>query len=122
MTGTVRLRRVTLAVAVIGLLVGGPTEVRRTGRVDQFRSESSAAISTTGVIAGAGAAVDTRLQRDTKAEKGQRSVRQDGSTGAASPGRRAQAWAAALAAVLERAGHPERVGHILLRGPPASSA
>jgi hypothetical protein len=123
MTGTVRLRRVTLAIAVIGLLVAAPAEASRSVGEVQLRFQPSAAISPTGVIApGAGHAVDTRLQRDTKAEKGQRSVRQNGLTGSASPGRRGQAWAAALAGVLERAGHPERVGHILLRGPPGPSA
>jgi len=122
MTGTARLRQVTLAVAVLGLLVGLPAEVGPTGGAEQWRIRSSAAISTTGVIGtAAGEAHDTRLQRDTRAEKGQRSVRQDGLTGAASPGRRPRGSAAALAAVLERSGHPERVGHILLRGPPGSS-
>jgi hypothetical protein len=123
MTGTARLRQVTLAVAVIGLLVGLPVKVGHTGAADQLRIRSSVAISTTGVIAsGAGEALDTRLQRDTRAEKGQRSVRQAGLTGPASSAQRPRAWAAALAGVLERAGHPERVGHILLRGPPGSSA
>jgi hypothetical protein len=123
MIGTARLRHVTLAVAVIGLLIGLPVEVSHTGGTDQLLIRSSVAISTTGVIAsGAGEALDTRLQRDTRAEMGQRSVRQAGLTGPASHGRRPRAWAAALAAVLERSGHPERVGHILLRGPPGSSA
>jgi hypothetical protein len=116
MTGTARLRQVTLAVAVMALLVGLPAEAGHSGGSDQFRIRSSVAFSTTGVIAsGAGEALDIRLQRDTRAEKGQRSVRQDGLTRPASPGRRPQAWAAALAAVLERSGHPERIGHILLR-------
>jgi len=122
MTGTARLRQMTLAVAVIGLLVGLPAEAGHSGGPEQFRIGSSVAITTTGVIAaGVGEALDTRLQRDTRAEKGQRSARQDGLTGPASPGRRPRASAAALAAVLEHAGHPERVGHILLRGPPGSS-
>jgi hypothetical protein len=81
------------------------------------------AISTTGVIgSGAGEAHDTRLQRDTRAEKRQRSIRQVGLAGPASPGQRPRARVAALAAVLERSGHPERLGHIVLRGPPASSS
>ena len=123
MTGTVRLRRVALAGAVIGLLVGAPAEAGRTAGADQVRFRSSVAIFPTGGLASrAGHAADTRLVRDTTAEKSQRFVRQDGLTGSASPGRRAQAWATALAAVLEHAGHPERVGHILLRGPPGSSA
>jgi hypothetical protein len=123
MTGTARLRQVTLAVAVMALLVGLPAEAGHNGGSDQFRIRSSVAMSTTGVIgSGAGEALHTRLQRDTRAEKGSRSVRQDGLTRPASPGRRPQAWAAALAAVLERSGHPERVGHILLRGPPGSSS
>ena len=122
MTGTPRLRQVTLAVAVIALLVGLPVEVGPTDGADQARIGSTVAISTTGVLAArAGEGLDTRLQRDTRTEKGQRSVRQDGLAGPASPGRRPRARVAALAAVLEHSGHPERVGHILLRGPPGSS-
>lgn len=123
MTGLARLRRVTLVIAVVGLLVGVPAEVSRAADADQSRIRSSVAISPTGLIASrAGEPLDTRLQRDTRADKGQRSFRQDSSTGPVSAGRRAQGGAAALAAVLERAGHPERVGHILLRGPPDPSA
>jgi len=120
--GTARLRQVTLAVAVMGLLVSLPAAIGHTGGTEQLRSRSSEAISATGVLgSGAGEAHDTRLLRDTRSEKAQRSVRQDGLTDAASPGRRPRAWVAALAAVLERSGHPERVGDILLRGPPGSS-
>ncbi|MCA1843153.1 MAG: hypothetical protein LC792_08165 [Actinobacteria bacterium] len=123
MSGTARLRTVTLAVAAMALLVGLPAEAGHGGGANQFRRGSSGAISTTGVIgAGAGEAFDIRLQRDTRAEKGQRSLRQDRLTGPASTGRRPEAFAAALAAVLEHSGHPERVAHILLRGPPASSS
>ena len=122
MRGTGRLRQVTLAVAVFGLLVGLPAEAGHRGGADQLRVGSSDAIATTGVIAArAGEGLDARLQRDTRAEKGQRSVRQDGLRGPASTGGWPRAWAAALAAVLEHSGHPERVGHILLRGPPGSS-
>jgi hypothetical protein len=123
MTGTARLRQVTLAVAVMALLVGVPAEAGHSSAAEQLHIQSSAAISATGVIAsGAGEAHDTRLQRDTRGERAQRSVRQGGLTGPASSGGRPHAWAAALAAVLERSGHPERVGHILLRGPPGSSS
>ena len=123
MNGTARLRQVTLAVAVMALLVGLPAEAGHSSAAEQFRIQSPLAISTSGTIAsGAGEAHDTRLQRDTRAEKAQRSIRQDGLTDPASPGRRPRAWVAALAAVLERSGHPERVGHILLRGPPGSSS
>ena len=118
-----RLRRVTLAVAVIAVLVGLPAETGQSGGADQLRIGSTVAISTTGVIADrAGEGFDTRLQRDTRAEKGQRSVRRDGRTGPSAAGLRPGAWTAASAAVLEHSGHPERVGHILLRGPPGSSA
>jgi hypothetical protein len=123
MSGTARLRQVTLAVAAMALLVGLPAEADHSGGAEQLRIRSNVAISTTGMIAsGAGEAHDTRLQRDTRAEKAQRSIRQDGLTDPVSPGRRPRSRAAALAAVLERSGHPERVGHILLRGPPDSSS
>ena len=122
MTGMARLRRVALVVAVVGLLVGAPAAVDRAADSDQARIRSSVAIASTGLLARAGDPLDSRLQRDTAAEKGQRSVRHDGSTGPTTYGRRAPRWVAALAAVLERAGHPERVGQILLRAPPGSSA
>ena len=123
MTGMARLRRVALVVAVVGLLVGAPTAVNRAADSDQSHIRSSVAIASTGLLASrAGDPLDSRLQRDTAAEKGQRSVRHDGSTGPITHGRRAPRWVAALAAVLERAGHPERVGQILLRAPPGSSA
>ena len=122
MTGTARLRRVALVVAVVGLLVGVPAGVSRAADVDQSRIRSNVAISPTGILASrAGEPLDTRLQRETAADKGQRSARQDSSTGPTASGRGAPQWVAALAAVLERAGHPERVGQILLRGPPGSS-
>jgi hypothetical protein len=122
MTGTARLWRVALIVAVVGLLIGVPTGVSRAADVDQSRIRSSVAISPAGLLASRTAEpLDTRLQRDTAPEKGQRSVRQDDSTGPTACGRRAPQWVAATAAVLERAAHPERVGQILLRGPPGSS-
>lgn len=122
MTGQARLRRVALVVAVAGLLVGVPAGMSRPADADQSRILSSAAFSPTGLLASrVGEPLDTRLQRDTAADKGQRSVRQVASTGPTAHGRPPQR-VVSLAAVLERAGHPERVGQILLRGPPASSA
>lgn len=122
MTGTARLRRVTLVVAVVGLLVGVPAGASRAADLDQSRIRSGIAISPIGLLASrAGEPLDTRLQRDTAPEKGQRSVRQDNSTGPSGQGRQTPQWVAAVAALLERAGHPERVGQILLRGPPGSS-
>ena len=121
MTGTARLR-VTLVLAAIALVVGIPSEASRAGEADRSSFRSSVAFASTGFIAArAGEAVETRLQRDTKSEKGQRSVRQDGVSGPSSSGGQLRRSATALAAVLERAGHPERVGHILLRGPPDRS-
>lgn len=123
MTGQARLRRVALVVAVAGLLVGVPAGMSRPADADQSRILSSAAFSPTGLLASrVGEPLDTRLQRDTAADKGQRSVRQVASTGPTAHGRPAPQRVVSLAAVLERAGHPERVGQILLRGPPASSA
>jgi len=122
MTGTARLRRVTLVVAVVGLLVGVPAGASRAADLDQSRIRSGIATSPIGLLASrAGEPLDTRLQRDTAPEKGQRSVRQDNSTGPSGQGCQTPQWVAAVAALLERAGHPERVGQILLRGPPGSS-
>jgi hypothetical protein len=122
MRRTARLREVTLAVAVMALLVGLPAQAGRSRAAEQFRIQSSVAISGGMMASGAGEAHDTRLQRDTRGEKAQRSVRQGDLTDPSSPGRRSRAWVVALAAVLERSGHPERVGHRLLRGPPGSSS
>jgi hypothetical protein len=67
-------------------------------------------------------ALDTRLQRDIETGNGQRGSRDDALSGPPVGAQQRRAAVGALAAVLERAGHPERVGRILLRGPPVSSA
>jgi hypothetical protein len=122
MNGTVRLRRVTLLATALAMLLGGAAGVAHAGDADQLRIRSSAVLSPTGLfVAGQADGPDTRLQRPAQGDVRAAGVRHDSVTGSGSEGQRPAAWAATLAAVLERAGHPERTGHIVLRGPPGSS-
>jgi hypothetical protein len=118
-----RLRQLTLLVTALGLLLGATAGVAlRTGDLDRSRIRSSAALSTVSLVATPQAdGLDSRLQRPTKAQLGGQAVRHDTVAGPGLLGLRSAKWAAALAAVIERAGHPERAGHILLRGPPGPS-
>jgi hypothetical protein len=97
--------------------------VGRAGQADQFPARSGPAVSATGAIgSGTGGAVDTRVLRHIEVGQGQRTSHHDAVGGPVSLSRNPRPWVTALAAVLERAGHPERLGHILLRGPPGPSA
>jgi hypothetical protein len=123
MTGTGRLRRLALLVAAVGLLVAVGAGVGPAGAADQFRARASAAVSASAAIgSGTGGALDTRVQRGIEVGQGQRTSHHDGVGGPASLGQSPRPWVGALAAILERAGHPERLGQILLRGPPGPSA
>jgi hypothetical protein len=123
MSRAARLPKLTLLVTALGLLLGATAGVAlRTGELDRSRIRSSAALSTVSLIAIPQAdGLDSRLQRPTKAQLGGQAVRHDTVAGPGLVGLRSARWAAALAAVIERAGHPERAGHILLRGPPGPS-
>lgn len=83
---------------------------------------SATAITAAAYIGSASTAPETRLGRDIESGKGQRGPRHDSSDAAASAAPQPRSRIEALAAVLEEAGHPERTGHILLRGPPAATA
>jgi hypothetical protein len=123
MTGMGWRRRWAFVVAAVGLLVAVGAGVGSAGDADQFRARSSAAVSATGAIgSGTGGALDTRVQRDIEAGQRQRTPHHDGVGGPASLSQSPRPWLRALAGVLERAGHPERLGQILLRGPPGLSA
>lgn len=123
MTRTERLRRSMLLFGAVALLLAVGAGVGSAGDAETTAGRSNAAVTAPGVIGSlTGGALDPRLQRDTKIENGQRLSRQDALSGPASPGPQYRARTVALAAVLQRADHPERVGPILLRGPPASSA
>jgi hypothetical protein len=118
-----RRRRVALLVAVVGLLVAVGAGVGHDDDAAQFRGRAPAAVSATGAFGStAGGAPDTRVQRHLDAGQGQRLSDHVGLGGSPSRGPSPAPVVAALAAVLERAGHPERLGHILLRGPPGPSA
>jgi hypothetical protein len=124
MTGKGRLRLPALAIAALVLVVTVGAGLGTHGPdVDQFRGRLHAVVSSGDAIgSGAGPALDTRLQRDTELRPGQRTSRHDGLSGQASFRQAPGPWSPTLAAILERASHPERVGHILLRGPPGPSA
>jgi hypothetical protein len=123
MTGIGRRQRLALLVAAVGLLVAVGAGVGSAGEADQFRAWSSAAVSASGAISsGTGGALDTRVLRSLEVGQGQRTSHHDGVGGPPSLSQNPRPSVAALASVLERAGHPERLGHILLRGPPGPSA
>jgi hypothetical protein len=122
MTGARRLQRMMLLVAAVTILLAVGAGVGHAGDSEKFWASSTPAV-TAGSTMGAGAAgtLDPRLQRDIGAGGGHRSSRLDGLREPAVPGQWRGGSSAAVAAVLERAGHPERVGVILRRGPPGSS-
>jgi hypothetical protein len=123
MTGTGRRQRLALLVAAVGLLVAVGAGVGTAGEADQVRARSSAAVSATGAIgSGTGGALEPRFLRNTEVGQEQRTPHLDGVGGPPSLRPTPRPRVAALASVLERAGHPERLGHILLRGPPGPSA
>jgi len=123
MTGARRLQRMMLLVGAVTVLLAAGAGVGHAADTEKLWAPSSPAVTAGSTIgAGAAGALDTRLQRDIEAGKGQRCSRHDalGEPSVFGPQRRASLGV--LAALLERAGHPERVGRILLRGPPGSSA
>ena len=123
MTGTGRRRRLALLVAAVGVLVAVGAGVGSAREADHFQARSSAAVSATGAIgSGTGGALDTRVLRNIEVGQGQRTSHLDGVGSPPSRSQTPRPRVAALASVLERAGHPERLGHILLRGPPGPSA
>lgn len=123
MTGARRMQRVLLLVGAVTVLLAAGAGVGHAGDTERLWGSSGPAVTAGSTIgAGAAGAPDTRLQRDIEAGKGQRGSRHDALGGPSVIGQRPRVAQGALAAVLERAGHPERVGPILLRGPPESSA
>jgi hypothetical protein len=107
--------------AVVAVLAAG-AGVGQAADTGRSWAPTSPAVTAGGTIgSGAAGALDTRLQRDIEAGKGQRCSRHDALSGDPVIGQRQRVALGALAAVLERAGHPERIGRILLRGPPAPS-
>jgi hypothetical protein len=124
MTGTARLQRLMLLVGAVTVLLASGTGVGHAGDSERFWGSGSPAV-TAGATLGPGVSgtLDPRLQRDIGAGSGHHCSRHDdGLDGPPVLGQQPRPVLGALAAVLERAGHPERVGRILLRGPPGSSA
>ena len=123
MTGAERFRRSLLLILSVGLLVAGGGGLGRAGDGGQAAARSNTAIEAAGPYGLVpGGAPDTRVQRDLELRTGPRSGTPldlgELGTAPALPALRA----AAVEATLERAGHPERAGQILLRGPPGPSA
>jgi hypothetical protein len=121
MTGNRRPPRLGVLFGALALLVGVAAGVRAVGVPEKLDGSTSPAVTTTGLFGPAAGAADTRVQRHVEIGKAQQGSRLDGVGGSAARTQASQAWVTTLAAILERAGHPERVGHILLRGPPTAS-
>jgi hypothetical protein len=123
MTGARRLQRLVLLVGAVTVLLAAGTGVGHAGDAERAWTSSSPAVTAGGTIgSGAAGTLDPRLQRDIGSGNAQRSSRHDGLEAGAVAAQQRRASLGALAAVLERAGHPERVGVILRRGPPGPSA
>lgn len=117
MTGSRRARQGVLLLAFLALLVAVPAEPSSARSADRSPGRSSAALSAIWLIGSApGGAIEPRVPRGGDVRL--RISPSDGVGGAPSPRWGTQPWVRALAGVLERAGHPERLGQILLRGPP----
>jgi hypothetical protein len=123
MDGTGRLRRMTVVVGLVVLVLAGLTgAAHNPAAADSVPVTVPAAVAATAAVSPVTPApLDTRLQRNPETASGQRAAPQDGINGPSSHHRRPRAWVEAHAAVLERAAHPERVSPILLRAPPVST-
>lgn len=122
MTGIRRVRRSSLLFGVVALLVGLGAGVGHGNATDQLHGQSAVLSASALVGSGPAGAPDTRFQRNVAFGERHVGSRIDGLAASLARAQACRAWVVALAAVVERAGHPERVGHILLRGPPATSA
>ena len=122
MTGTRRVRRSALLVGVVALLVGLGAGVGQANATDQLHGQSAVLSASALVGSGPAGAPDTRFQRDVAFGERHVGSRLDGLAASLARTQASRAWVVALAATVERAGHPERVGHILRRGPPTASA
>ena len=125
MTGSGQLRRLGVALGAVVLLVGlaarGGGGLGR--ETEKFGGQADATFTANGFLGSpAGGTSHSRVQRDLEVEKGQHGSRLDGVHGPAGLAHVSSAYVTALAAIVERAGHPERLGHILVRGPPPTSA
>lgn len=120
----IRARRVQLALLVgaVALLVGLGAGAGCGAGAGRFEGQSALLAASTLVGPGPAGAPDTRVQRDVGFGERHLGSRVDGIGEPRIQAQASRAWDTALAAAIERAGHPERVGHILLRGPPALSA
>jgi len=122
-SGSRRQQRVGVLLGAVVLLAAVSAGVRAGAVPEKLAGTTSPAVTATGLFGSApGGANGTRVQREFEGGKKQPGSRLDGIGGAPALTQAPQAWATVLAGMLERAGHPERVGHILVRGPPATSA
>ena len=122
MTGTTELRRARWLLATIAVVLAAGVGIGRAD-VGQVGTQSSGAIQSIGVVhSGTSGLFDSRSTRNIDAGKLHRPFDHEGVTNAESGHSRSLPWVQAQAGVLERADHPERLGRILLRGPPGPSA
>lgn len=117
-----RAQRWVLLVAAAALLAGLSANAGRGAGGGRFEGQSGVLGASALVGPGPAGAPGTRLQRDVGFGERHLGSRVDGIGGPRVQAPASQAWGAAPAAAIERAGHPERVGPVLLRGPPATSA
>jgi hypothetical protein len=122
MIGNRRLRASRLV--LVGLLLLGfiATDPGSRPNVDPAHGRLDAVVAAgPAVWSGPAAGLATRLQGDTGSRPGARTSR-PGLTSSPSPDQFSGPSVPRTAALLERAAHPERLGGILLRGPPGLSA
>jgi hypothetical protein len=122
MTGIRRVRQSVLLVGVFALLVGLGAGVGHPRATNRLEGQSAVLSASTLVGSGPAGAPDTRFQRDVAFGERHVGSRLDGLAASLAQAQASRARIVALAAVVEWAGHPERIGHILLRGPPTASA
>ena len=118
------MRRLGILLGAVVVLLGAAAGVWPGGDQPRpgFPGRDGPAVTATAALgSGAGGPAESRVQRDVGAGERHPGSRHDGLSGSPALAPAYRAWATALAGVLERAGHPERFGQILLRGPPAAS-
>ena len=123
MTGMHRTRRWAVVGALVGLLAGAVGDAENAGHLLESSDQSVAAVEAPPPLGSLTAGtLGSRLPRLVELRERQRVPVHQSLPRTGEHRRDPQSWVLALATVLERAGHPERLGEILLRGPPGPSA
>ena len=123
MTGGKRLLRPSaLVVAAVTLLITLGQGLGSTSDAERGPTGSSAAAIVGAIGAAPPGLLDTRVQRGVELRQGDRASQHHDLSGQAALNPCPPRWVRALAGVLERADHPERLGETCPRGPPALSS